>query len=208
MTASAPSPRSTPASSTRSHGHARRDHHVIKSEGGKYKVTAPVAYAADEPAAKAAFEALEKLDFGDLVTEQEGQAGRVRGRRRQGPARRRQVREGGRQGPGRSLRGEGRRERHHGAPRRQGRGLAGDRHLRYTFDKGPADWRDKSITTFTAADAERLEVTAKDGAKITLKKTGAKGGAARTSGTSSRQSPRSTSSTTRRRTASCRRSRP
>ena len=47
---------------------------------------------------------------------------------------------------------------------------------RYTFDKNAADWRDKSITTFTAADAENIEVTDKDGGKIVLKKTGAKVG--------------------------------
>jgi len=43
---------------------------VIKSDGGKYTMTAPVAYAADEPAAKAAFEGLGKMDVSDLVTEQ------------------------------------------------------------------------------------------------------------------------------------------
>src|SRR5262249_2676352 len=43
---------------------------VIKKEGGKYKVTSPVAYAADENFAKSAFEAIEKLEFGSLVTEQ------------------------------------------------------------------------------------------------------------------------------------------
>ena len=42
---------------------------VLKREGGKLKVTAPVPYAADETAVKAAFEALEKLEFGNLVTE-------------------------------------------------------------------------------------------------------------------------------------------
>ena len=43
---------------------------VIKNEGGKYKVTAPVAYAADEPTAKAAFEALGKFEVASLVTDQ------------------------------------------------------------------------------------------------------------------------------------------
>src|SRR5262249_44597668 len=42
---------------------------VIKSDG-KYSVTAPVAYAADEPSAKAAFEGVGKMDVSDLVTEQ------------------------------------------------------------------------------------------------------------------------------------------
>ena len=34
---------------------------------------------------------------------------------------------------------------------------------RYLFDKSPADWRDKSITTFTAGDAEKIEVAARIG---------------------------------------------
>jgi hypothetical protein len=41
---------------------------------------------------------------------------------------------------------------------------------RYLFEKSAADWRDKSLTTFTVADAERIEVLAKDGAKAILKK--------------------------------------
>ena len=43
---------------------------VIKKEGAKYKVTAPLAYPADEPAAKSAFEALTKMEVSNLVTEQ------------------------------------------------------------------------------------------------------------------------------------------
>src|ERR1700741_1287554 len=42
---------------------------TIKKEGNKYKVTAPVAYPADEAAGKAGFEALANLELGDLVTE-------------------------------------------------------------------------------------------------------------------------------------------
>jgi len=47
---------------------------------------------------------------------------------------------------------------------------------RYMFDKSPADWRDKSITTFTAGDADQVEVTTKDGGKTIVKKTGTKVG--------------------------------
>ena len=44
--------------------------------------------------------------------------------------------------------------------------------IRFTFDKAPADWRDKSITTFTPADAEKIDIKAKDGSTA-LKKNGA-----------------------------------
>jgi len=43
---------------------------TIKSEGARYRIVAPVAYAADDASAKAAFEGLGKMDISDLVTEQ------------------------------------------------------------------------------------------------------------------------------------------
>ncbi len=42
--------------------------------------------------------------------------------------------------------------------------------IRFTFDKGDADWRDKSITTFVAADAETIDIKSKTGGSIELKK--------------------------------------
>ena len=47
---------------------------------------------------------------------------------------------------------------------------------KFIFDKGPRDWRDKGIITFPPADAEKLDIVSKDGAKISLKKTGTKAG--------------------------------
>lgn len=43
---------------------------TIKREGDKYKMTAPGAFAADDNAAKSAFEVLEKLEFGNVVSDQ------------------------------------------------------------------------------------------------------------------------------------------
>src|SRR4051812_5530072 len=45
---------------------------TLKSENGKYLVTAPVAYPAEESAAKDAFEALTKLSFNSIITDQPG----------------------------------------------------------------------------------------------------------------------------------------
>src|SRR5262245_42765898 len=42
---------------------------VVVKEGASYKVTAPVAYAADEAVAKAAFDGLKKMNVAYLVTE-------------------------------------------------------------------------------------------------------------------------------------------
>jgi hypothetical protein len=146
---------------------------TIKKEGDTYRVTAPVAYAADPAMAKPAFEGLGKMDVSDLVTDQPAKQaefevtdkdaihvvakhdGQVLADFLVGKS----------VGAGTMVRLNGKNEIW------QATGIN-----RYTFDKGPSDWRDKSITTFTAADAEKLEVAAKGGAKISLKKTGTKEG--------------------------------
>src|SRR5687768_8844215 len=43
---------------------------VIKKDGTTYKVEKPVAYAADQDAAKQAFETLEKLEFDGIISDQ------------------------------------------------------------------------------------------------------------------------------------------
>jgi hypothetical protein len=147
---------------------------VIKNEGGKYKVTAPVAYAADEPTAKAAFEALGKFDVASLVTDQKAKheefqvddKGGVRlVAKGKGGAPLLDMTIGKAAGSGTMVRPAGKDEVW------QANNLS-----RYTFDKNSADWRDKSITTYTATEAEGVEVTDKAGAKIVLKKTDGKVG--------------------------------
>jgi hypothetical protein len=148
---------------------------VVKNEGGKYKVVSPVPYPAEDAVAKAAFEGLGKMDVSDLVTEQKakqaefevddksgihvvakGKGGKVLA----------DLTVGKSTGPGTMVRPAGKDEVW------QASGIS-----RYLFDKSPADWRDKSITTFTQGDAERIEVMTKDGSKAILKKSGAKTGA-------------------------------
>jgi hypothetical protein len=141
---------------------------TIKSEGGKYKVTAPVPYAADEAVAKAAFEGLGKMDVSDLVTEQKAKQAEFQVddkggihvvAKAKGGKVLADLTVGKTTGPGTMVRPAGKDDVW------QATGIS-----RYLFDKAPADWRDKSLTTFTAADAERVEVTTKDGAKAILKK--------------------------------------
>jgi hypothetical protein len=146
---------------------------VIKKEGAQYKVVKPVAYAADEPAAKAAFEGLGKLEATDLVTEQpakqaEFEVDAEKGLHlvaKKGDTVLADFILGKSTGPGTMVRSSGKNEIW------QATGIT-----KYTFDKTSADWRDKSITTFTAADAERIDVAAQDGSKIAVKKTGGKQG--------------------------------
>jgi hypothetical protein len=147
---------------------------VIKNDGGKYKVTAPVAYAADEPVAKAAFEGLGKMDVSDLVTEKtdkqaefevDDKAGIHMVAKGKGGKVLADLIVGKTTGPGTMVRLSGKNEIWTAT------GIS-----KYLFDKSAADWRDKSITAFTLADAERVEVATKDGGKTIVKKTGAKAG--------------------------------
>src|SRR5581483_4266217 len=43
---------------------------VIKRDGAKFKVVSPIAYPADDTVAKQGFEAIEKLEFTNIVTDQ------------------------------------------------------------------------------------------------------------------------------------------
>ena len=147
---------------------------IIKSEGGKYKVTAPVPYAADEAVAKAAFEGVKKMDVSDLVTEKkekhaefevDDKSGIHLVVKAKGGKVLADLTVGKSTGPGTMVRPTGKDEVW------QASGIS-----RYLFDKSPADWRDKSIITFTQGDAEQVEVVAKDGAKTVVKKTGEKAG--------------------------------
>ena len=146
---------------------------VIKSDGGKYKVTAPVAYPADEATVKAAFEGLGKLRLADIVTDNKAKQAEfevddkgVHVVAKKGDKVAADFIVGKAVGSGTMVRPSGKDDIW------QAMGIN-----RYIFDKGVVDWRDKSITSFTAADAERIDVTTRDGAKIAVKKTGTKQGA-------------------------------
>ena len=146
---------------------------IIKSDGPRYKITAPVAYAADDANAKAAFEGLGKMDISDLVTEQKSKQAEFEVDEKSGI--RLVVKHDDRvladlvigkaSGAGTMVRPSGKDETWLAT------GIT-----RYLFDKSPADWRDKSIVTFPMAEAGRLEVVARDGSKIALKKAGTKPG--------------------------------
>jgi hypothetical protein len=141
---------------------------ILKNEGGKYKVTAPIPYAADEQVAKAAFEGLGKMEVSDLVTEQKAKHAEFQVddkgglhvvAKAKGGKVLADVTVGKTTGPGTMVRPAGKDEIWSAT------GIS-----RYLFDKSAADWRDKSLTAFTPGDAERVEVVARDGGKTILKK--------------------------------------
>jgi hypothetical protein len=144
---------------------------MLKREAGKFKVTAPVAAAADDTAVKAAFEALEQLDFGNLVTEDkakqaefqvdDAKAIHVVAKNEKSGAALADLLVGKAVGNGTMVRVPG---------KDQIWQVTGP--LRATFDKGPADWRNRDVSTFSTADAETITVKAKSGGMVVLKKNG------------------------------------
>jgi len=139
---------------------------VLHREAGKFTVTSPVNYAADENAAKAAFEAVEKLDFGDVVTDQKAKQGEfevgddgLRIAAKKGETVLGELIIGKSLGAGTMVRVPGKDEIW------QANGS-----IRFTFDKSDTDWRDKSIITFNAADATKIDIKSKTGGTIELTK--------------------------------------
>jgi hypothetical protein len=140
---------------------------VIKKEGSAYKVTAPVTYPAETDAAKQAFEAMEKLDFSGIISDQKAKhaefevdaAKGVRVVGKKGGAVLADLRIGKVANNLTMVRLEGKDEVWQ---------VAGS--LKYQFDKDTSGWRDKSIVSFPDADAERIDVVSKSGGKISLTK--------------------------------------
>jgi hypothetical protein len=137
---------------------------VIKKDGSSYKVTAPVTYAADADAAKQAFEAIEKLDFAGIVSDQKAKqtefevdAKGLRVVAKKGATVLADIRVGKVANNLTMIRPEGKDEIWQAVGS-----------LKFQLDKDSAGWRDKSIVTFPEADAERIDVVTKDGAKIAL----------------------------------------
>jgi Domain of unknown function (DUF4340) len=146
---------------------------AIKRDGGKYSVTAPVAYAGDESAIKSAFEQVEKLELGDLVTENKAKQAEfelddakaihvVAKSAKGGDKVLADFLVGKIVGLGTMVRLAGK------DPIWQA-----SSGVRAAFDHPAADWRDRGITTFRSDDAETLTVKAKDGTEAVVKRVGA-----------------------------------
>jgi hypothetical protein len=142
---------------------------TIKKDGTKYKVTAPLAYPADDAAAKAAFDVLANLELTDLVTEnktkhaefelQEGKAIHVVAKsEKNGGKVLADILVGKFIGNGTMIRLAGKDDV-----------WKANSGLRAAVDKGPSDWRDKSIAGFAFGDAELITVKSKDGVVIAKK---------------------------------------
>ncbi len=139
---------------------------VIKKEGDAYKIVKPLDYPADKDAAKQAFEALAKMEFDNIVSDQKsrqkefelGDDG-LRVTVKKGATVLADLRVGKTTNQMTMVRVEGKNEVWSTS------GIT-----KYQFDKDPTGWRDKSITDFEEKDADKLEITTKSGSKIVLSK--------------------------------------
>jgi hypothetical protein len=138
---------------------------VLKKEGSTFKITEPVAYAADADAAKQAFEAVEKLEFGTIVSDQKSKHAEYevaadkspRVVAKKGDKVLADFRVGKTANNQTMVRVEGKDE--------VWQALGS---IKFQLDKDAAGWRDKSITTFDQNDVERLDVVSETGGKLSL----------------------------------------
>ncbi len=158
---------------------ARGARTTVRRRPDGFWVTAPVSYAADTEAATAAFEAIEKLDPGAIVTTraqryQELQVDPAQGigvRVLQGDRPRLDLVVGKSADGGTMVRVP---KTAGGSASASGAGggdavwqVNGD--LRALLDKVTAEWRDRSVTTFPADDANEIAVETRDGERIQLR---------------------------------------
>jgi hypothetical protein len=142
---------------------------TLKKEGDKYKVVSPVQFPADENVAKQAFEAIEKLEFGDIVSDQKAKHAEFEVDDAKG------VKVAVKKGDqvvtdfiiGKSVGGNT-------LVRLPGKDetWTGLGSFRYNFDRDATNWRDKTITKFTQSDVEKIEVKGKGGARVVVKNDG------------------------------------
>jgi hypothetical protein len=139
---------------------------VIKKEGDAYKIVKPIAYAADKDACKAAFEAVTKMDFSNIVSDQKSRQAEfelgddgLRLTVKKGEQVLADLRVGKSSNQMTMVRQEGKNDV-----------WAVSGLMKYQLDKDTTAWRDKSITSFEEKDAEKLEIQTKSGGKIVLSK--------------------------------------
>jgi hypothetical protein len=137
---------------------------TIKKDGDNYKIVKPIDYPADKDSTKQAFEALTKLEFNTIVSDQKARQSEfevgddgLRITLKKGDAAVADLLVGKTANQMTMVRVQGKDDVWSTT------GI-----FKYQLDKDTAGWRDKAITSFDEKDAEKLEITAKDGSKIVL----------------------------------------
>lgn len=139
---------------------------TIKKEGSAYKITAPAAYVADQGVAKTAFESVEKLEFGTIVTDQKAKQAEfelddkaLKVVVKKGDQALAELLIGKNVGGNTLVRLPGKDE--------VWQALGS---FRYSLDRDTTGWRDKTISTFPQADAEKVELKTREHGHALVKK--------------------------------------
>jgi len=139
---------------------------TLKKEGDTYKITAPAAYVADQGVAKTAFESLEKLEFGTIVSDQKAKYTEfevddkaLKVVVKKGDQALAELLVGKNVGGNTLVRVPGKDEVW------QALGSC-----RFSLDRDTTGWRDKTISTFPQADAEKVELKTRDHGHAVIKK--------------------------------------
>jgi len=139
---------------------------TIKKEGDSYKITAPAAYPADQGVAKTAFESIEKLEFGSIVTDQKAKHAEfevddkaLKVVLKKGDQALTELLVGKNVGGNTLVRVPGKDE--------VWQALGS---FRYSLDRDTTGWRDKTISTFPQGDAEKVELKTREHGHATVKK--------------------------------------
>lgn len=138
----------------------------IKKEGDSYKITAPAAYPADQGVAKTAFESIEKLEFGSIVSDQKAKHAEfevddkaLKVAVKKGEQTLAELLIGKSVGGNTLVRVPGKDE--------VWQALGS---FRYSLDRDTTGWRDKTISTFPQGDAEKVELKTREHGHALVKK--------------------------------------
>jgi hypothetical protein len=137
---------------------------VMKKQGDGYQIVKPVDYPADKEGAKAGFDAIEKLEFGGILSAEKSRQnefevgeGSLRVAVKKGDKLLADVHVGKPANDQTMMRLEGKDEV-----------WAATGLYKYQFDKDTLAWRDKHISMFDVKDAEKIEIVSKTGGRIVL----------------------------------------
>jgi len=137
---------------------------VIKKQGDDYQIVKPIDYAADKDGAKSAFEAIAKLEFHDVVSDQKSRHnefelgdGSLRVAVKKGDKLLADLHVGKTANDETLVRIEGKNDV-----------WASTGFFKYQFDKDTLGWRDKHIARFQDNEAEKIEVVHKTRGRIVV----------------------------------------
>jgi hypothetical protein len=137
---------------------------VIKKQGDGYQIVKPVDYLADKDAAKTAFEAIEKMEFNDILSAEKSRHNEfevgdngLRVTVKKGDKLLADLRVGKSANDETMVRPEGKDEV-----------WAAVKFFRYQLDKDTLGWRDKHIARFEDREADKIEVDHKTRGRIVM----------------------------------------